>query len=351
MGQTRGDDMGLEHTVTLLESRHYDSSQIISSIEKSSKVDKLNRAKGVLNHLIEEVSQKLEQRKIEQQKDIAPSSKKSISARLKKWWLNSSEEYDQERRGLQTWGESLDKTLERLNYESKVTSMRQIIESDAQDVNKSDKYLCWNIAHEGNKYDLSREDYFKYFSNRAWKLTKYIGITIPILLLVINFIFIDLNFANGQYYAPTLMLYTTGFIGILMIMFTPLVPRILRNTAFSSEMAKEIESSLGQSNNTEFDRDLENIRHLSLGQFFQPGDYLFRFVGYVNASESHVLMLRKRMRGSSNIVPDFIDRLSQAELVAISVEEFVDLYTGNDIEIDDHAWSTRIIKRNENWNN
>ena len=68
MGQTRGDDMGLEHTVTLLESRHYDRSQIISSIEKRSKVDELNRAKGVLNHLIEEVSQKLEQRKIEQQK-------------------------------------------------------------------------------------------------------------------------------------------------------------------------------------------------------------------------------------------------------------------------------------------
>ena len=116
-------------------------------------------------------------------------------------------------------------------------------------------------------------------------------------------------------------------------------------------MAKEIESSLGQSNNTEFDRDLENIRHLSLGQFFQPGDYLFRFVGYVNASESHVLMLRKQMRGSSSIVPDFIDRFSQAALVAINIDEFVDLYTGKDLEKDDHAWSTRIIKPNENWNN
>ena len=98
-------------------------------------------------------------------------------------------------------------------------------------------------------------------------------------------------------------------------------------------------------------KDLENIRHLSLGQFFQPSDHLFRFVGYIRGRDSHVLMLRKQMRGSSSLVPDYIDRFSQAALVAINIEEFVDLYTGKDLEKDDHAWSTRIIKPNENWNN
>jgi len=350
MGQTRGDDMGLEHTVTLLESRHYDRSQIISSIEKRSKVDELNRAKGVLNHLIEEVSQKLEQRKIEQQKDIAQSLKKSIFSRIKQWWNSNYNHKTQEYNGVQTLGESFEDTLDRLEYESKVTSMRHIIESDAKDVKKSDKYKCWNIAHESNKYALSREDYFKYFSNQNRRVTKSMGITILFIFLILNY-FSELHLENGEYYAPTLMIWTVASFGFLMVMFTPLVPRILRNTTFSGEMAIEIESLFGQSNNTELDKDLDNIRHLSLGQFFQPGDYLFRLVGYINESKSHVLMLRKRMRGSSNIVPDFIDRLSQAELVAISVEEFVDLYTGNDIEIDDHAWSTRIIKRNENWNN
>tara|TARA_B100000767_G_scaffold274896_1_gene309468 strand:+ start:2369 stop:3400 length:1032 start_codon:yes stop_codon:yes gene_type:complete len=343
--------MGLEHTVTLLESRHYNRSQIISSIEKKSKVDKLTQTKGALNHLIEEVCLKLEKRRIQNQKEISPSPKKSIFSRLKQWWNSNYNHITQEYNGVQTLGESLDETLERLNYESKVTSMMQIIESDAQDENKSDKYKCWSIVHESNKYDLSREDYFKYFCNQNRRVTKSMGVTIAFIFLFLNTIFIDVDFDNGRYYAPTLAIYMIAFFGVLMIMFTPLVPRILRNTAFSSQMAMEIESLFGQSNNTEFDRDLENIRHLSLGQFFQPGDYLFRFVGYVSGNESNVLMLRKRMRGSSSLVSDYIDRFSQATLVAISIEEFVDLYTGKDLEKDDHGWSHHIVKRIENWNN
>jgi hypothetical protein len=96
---------------------------------------------------------------------------------------------------------------------------------------------------------------------------------------------------------------------------------------------------------------LENIRHLSLGQFFQPGDFLYRFVGYVDGNEGDVLLLRKRMRGTSNMVNDYIDRFSKPTLVAINIEEFVDLYTGKSIQKDDHNWATRIIKPNENWNN
>ena len=184
--------MGLEHTVTLLESRHYDSSQIISSIEKRSKVDKLNRAKGVLNHLIEEVSQKLEQRKIEQQKDIAQSLKKSIFSRIKQWWNHNYNHKNQEYNGVQTLGESFEDTLDRLEYESKVTSMRHIIESDAKDVKKSDKYKCWNIAHESNKYALSREDYFQYFSNQNLRVTRSMGITMLFIFLILNITFIDL---------------------------------------------------------------------------------------------------------------------------------------------------------------
>jgi len=341
--------MGLEHTVTLLESKHYNRSQIISSIEKKSKVDKLTQTKGALNHLIEEVSQKLEERRVQQKKDIPPSIKNTILARLKHRWNSNYNHHYQEYNGVQTLGESFEQTIERLNFESKVTSMRQIIQSDAKNVKESVKYKCWNIAHERNEFMLSRENYFKYFSNQNRRVTTRMGITIIFLLLFVDFSLTGGNLDN-RFYTVNLLMHTVGLIGILMLISAPLVPRFLRNTAFAGNMAIEIESSFGQSN-TKLDKDLENIRHLSLGQFFQPGDYLFRFVGYVSGNEGNVLMLRKKMRGSSSLVSDYIDRFSQATLVAINIEEFVDLYTGKDIEKDDHGWSYHIVKKNENWNN
>ena len=70
------------------------------------------------------------------------------------------------------------------------------------------------------------------------------GITIlPILLLVTKFYFSRPPFGErGVLCSDSDALDCTDLIGILMVMFTPLVPRILRNTAFSGEMAKEIES-------------------------------------------------------------------------------------------------------------
>ena len=88
--------------------------------------------------------------------------------------------------------------------------------------------------------------------------------------------------------------------------------------------------------------DFEHIKHLSLGQFFQPKNYLFRFMGYATNLE-HVFLLRKQMRGTSDDVEDYITRFTPPQLVTLHIDEFVKLYCGESLEKSDQWWDSRII--------
>jgi hypothetical protein len=343
--------MELSRNVILLESNLYERSAIISSIEQNSKTDKLSEVNTNLQSLIFEASTEMNNR-IQQESESSQTGEIILNETSKgrntvTHKLNRILPYNSNYRTKNnTIGiETLANARKRLENEGKIFFMREKINSQ-NEKSKSNKDYMWNLQHEENEFELHRTRYLNYFITQQDRASNISRIYLYGTLLLISFLTWDTKpgFVLGA------MFHIALWSNILFLLLSPFVKRFRVNHEIEMRRAPLLESSF-QNFDKSLSKDLENIRHLSLGQFFQPGDYLFRFVGYVRGRENHVLMLRKRMRGSSSIVPDFIDRFSQAALVAITIEEFVDLYTGKDLEKDDHSWSTRIIKPNENWNN
>ncbi len=322
--------MGLSRNFILLESNLYERSAIISSIEQNSKTDKLSEVNTNLQSLIFEASTEIKNR-IQQE---------SESSQTGETFNNRNYRIINNTIGIET----LDDARKRLENEGKVFFMREKINSQYEK-SKSDKDYMWNLQHEENEFELHRTKYLNYFISQEDRAARISGFYLWGTLLLITLLTWDTK--------PGLVLgslfHFALWSNILFLLLSPFIKRFRVNHGIEIRRAPHLES-LFQNFDKSLSKDLENIRHLSLGQLFQPGDYLFRFVGYVRGRENHVLMLRKRMRGSSSIVPDFIDRFSQAALVAITIEEFVDLYTGKDIEKDEHRWANVMIKPNESWN-
>jgi hypothetical protein len=88
--------------------------------------------------------------------------------------------------------------------------------------------------------------------------------------------------------------------------------------------------------------DYDHMNHLSLGQFFQPKNHLFRFMGFATGVD-HVFLLRKSMRGTSDDVDDYITRFTPPQLVTLHIDEFVNLYCGESLDKSDQWWDRRII--------
>jgi hypothetical protein len=352
LGKERGDDMELSRNVILLESNLYERSAIISSIEQNSKTDKLSEVNTNLQSLISRASTEIQNR-IELESESSESSETILKE------ISKGRDYNQLETEYGAFGlgntlgnltrtnngvETLVDARWRLENEGKIFFMREKINSQ-NEKSKSNKDYMWNLQHEDNEFELHRTQYLDYFiTQELGARNKAIGFYLATTMLIFLFTF-EKNIG--------ILLSATFHIllwwNILFLLLSPLVKRFRVKLEIERRRAKMIELSF-QKFDKSLSKDLENIRHLSLGQFFQPGDYLFRFVGYVSGNGGNVLMLRKRMRGSSSIVPDYIDRFSQAALVAITIEEFVDLYTGKDIEKDDHRWANVIIKPNESWN-
>jgi len=92
-----------------------------------------------------------------------------------------------------------------------------------------------------------------------------------------------------------------------------------------------------------------HLSHLSLGQYFQPKNHLYQMVGFVSSERSMVLVLRKKIRGTSEIVDDLIVRTESAKLHYLSVEEFVSIYLGVELNKLDDWWSNRLVAPKESW--
>ena len=345
MGKKRGVDMGLERNVILLESIHYDSSQIISSIAQDSKLEKLSESKSGLQSLIMSASLEIEKRFVQSLESMPSQPEKKLYLFMKRFsfFRFKKDKYPSIKKSVGI--EKFDESVSRLRKENSILAMRGKLRSEEE--NKTDEMdYRWHMKHDHNEFNLSRLEYLSHFKDQEQD-AGFTGVKISyVILLLLIFLSAD----SDWFYVPSIIAIVLILSCVLDLLITPISIRVKRNIEYNREKAIVIDR-IFEKPKSGLDKHLENIRHLSLGQFFQPGDFLYRFVGYVDGNEGDVLLLRKRMRGTSNMVNDYIDRFSKPTLVAINIEEFVDLYTGKSIQKDDHNWATRIIKPNENWNN
>lgn len=313
-----------EEEIVLLDSRFIDVLDVIHSTDPSLEAEEATNVKFSLANFIDKCNDNLELLErnsiVESQtvhaKVKGTSYSKSVQKIVKKSWiLTDDAEFDQAK--------------SKYHY---LLSKQRI------------DYGVWGPEDDKEDQYLSRDDYLQ-FSLDEQRKNGVLFITTSLLLC-----WLFATFTVDSYFFLSLglvcvFLSASLFLRMLLRTLNP----VRRGWDYSPIALSFILSETFNPRPTSaYSLAKKHISFLTLGQFFQSKDCLYRFVGFVNGRD-HVFMLRKKIFGSSYKVEHFVDRFSQPVLVVLTLQEFLQIYIGNDLEETDEWWSSKIISPHQNW--